>query len=68
MPRNVFYRDFTICKAVALVALMGLALMLGVPDRQQALTDDETTEAMLIPAAVYSAWTDCDPAQAGVEL
>ena len=29
MARNIFYRDFTLCKAVALAGLIGLALMLG---------------------------------------
>ncbi|CUH77588.1 hypothetical protein [Tropicibacter naphthalenivorans] len=29
MTRNMFYRDFTLCKATALVGLMALAAALG---------------------------------------
>lgn len=60
MSKNVFYRDFTICKAVALVALMGLAVAMGgVPKASTSFAGTEPAEAELIPAMVYKAWEDC---------
>ena len=69
MPRNVFYRDFTICKAVALVALMGLAIAMGgVPKASSALAGADTPEAQVVPAMVYKAWEDCVPAGPMVDI
>ena len=45
MKKNIFYRDFTICKAVALVALMGLAAALGgVPSNHVAEAQPELSK------------------------
>ncbi|MBV7393181.1 hypothetical protein [Mameliella sediminis] len=69
MTKNVFFRDFTICKAVALVALMGLAAALGgVPKGGTALAETATSEAKLIPATVYKFWDECDTEKTGVDL
>ncbi|WP_417205434.1 hypothetical protein [Antarctobacter sp.] len=69
MPKNVFYRDFTICKAVALVALMGLAVALGgVPKSSTAYAGAELPAAEVIPAMVYKAWEDCVPVGPIVDL
>ncbi|MGP6086248.1 hypothetical protein [Antarctobacter jejuensis] len=69
MPKNVFYRDFTICKAVALVALMGLAAALGgVPHADSGVAEAATPEARVIPAMVYKFWDECDTEEVGVAL
>ncbi|BBU56372.1 MULTISPECIES: hypothetical protein [Mameliella] len=69
MKKNIFYRDFTICKAVALVVLMGLAAALGgVPSNRVAETRPELSEARIIPAMVYQFWDECDREKVGVDL
>lgn len=67
--KSVFYRDFTVCKAVALVALMGLAVAMGgVPKSSTAFAGAKPTEAEVIPAMVYKAWEDCVPVGPMVDL
>ena len=69
MPRNVFYRDFTICKAVALVALMGLAAAMGgVPHTETDVAKAAPAEAQIIPAMVYKFWDECETEQVGIDL
>lgn len=69
MRKNIFYRDFTICKAVALVGLMGLAIALGgVPTNKTGLATAEPAEAQVIPALVYKVWDDCETEKVGVDL
>jgi hypothetical protein len=69
MPRNIFYRDFTAYKAIALVALIGLsAAMGGVPDSSSAKAEADAPEMMVIPAMLMRVWTDCDADKKGVEL
>ena len=69
MPRNVFYRDFTICKAVALAGLIGLSVALGgVPDSKAASAGADMPEAHVIPAMLLRAWTDCDSEKTGIAL
>ena len=69
MKKNIFYRDFTICKAVALVALMGLAAALGgVPSNHVAEAQPDLSKPQVIPAAVYKFWEECDREKIGVSL
>jgi hypothetical protein len=60
MARNMFYRDFTLCKAAALVALIGLAAALGgVPHASEMAKQapDGDNEARLLSATVWAeAW------------
>jgi hypothetical protein len=67
MAHNVFYRDFTLCKAFALVGLIGLALMLSlVPDTTPDLAED-AQEAQVIPVVYRVFDHNCD-ADVGVKL
>lgn len=69
MKKNIFYRDFTICKAVALVALMGLAAALGgVPSKRVAEAQPELSEPQVIPATIYKFWDECACDKIGVNL
>lgn len=67
MPRNVFYRDFTICKAIALIALIAVAAMIDeVPRQAPALA--QAGQAQVIPAMIHEVWTGCDDAKMGINL
>ncbi len=67
MARNVFYRDFTLCKAFALVGLIGLAMMLSLmPDTTPDLAEDDQ-EARVIPVVYRVFDHNCD-ADTGVSL
>lgn len=69
MPRNVFYRDFTILKAVALVGLIGLSVALGgVPGNSSVSAEVDASEARLIPAMLQKVWSDCDAEKVGIDL
>lgn len=55
MTRNIFYRDFTLCKAAALVGLIGAALMLGgVPKADPDIAGAVATSRIVVPVA----WPD----------
>lgn len=69
MPRHVFYRDFTICKAVALVGLIGVALAMGsVPQTAPVQAEAEASQARIIPAMVLKIWDDCPDKENSVDL
>ncbi len=69
MPKHIFYRDFTICKAIALVGLMALAAALGgVPRAETDVAKATVQEAQIIPVMVYKFWDDCETEQVGVDL
>lgn len=70
MTRNVFYRDFTLCKAAALVGLIGAALVLGgVPKAEPDMAEAADIQTvMLIPAVLSAPDLGCDPHETGVNL
>lgn len=52
MTRNIFHRDFTLCKAAALVLLMGAALVLGgVPKATSDTAGEIASSELLLPVA-----------------
>lgn len=68
MARNIFYRDFTLCKAAALVALIGLAAALGGVPHASDMADMEPDieyEARLLPATLYAHHVACPHAASG---
>ncbi|ETA51492.1 hypothetical protein [Ponticoccus alexandrii] len=72
MARNLFYRDFTLCKAAALVALIGLAAALGGVPHASDLADNEPDiehEARVMPATLLTQLAACpEAAKVGVRL
>ncbi|EBA09054.1 hypothetical protein [Sagittula stellata] len=70
MTRNVFYRDFTLCKAAALVGLIGAALVLGgVPKAEPDMAEAADIQTvLLIPAVLSAPDLGCDPHETGVNL
>ena len=72
MARNIFYRDFTLCKAAALVALIGLAAALGGVPHASDLADNEPDiehEARVMPATIFVQHVVCpDAAKTGIAL
>ena len=69
MTHNIFYRDFTLCKAAALVGLIGAALMLGgVPKADPDVAGALASSERVMPVAYHVLDSDCDQTQAGVRL
>jgi len=70
MTRNVFFRDFTTCKAVALVGLIGLALVLSATAKPASeLAQAPEVEAPQVMPVVYTIFEkDCDTDKVGVDL
>ncbi len=64
MPRNIFFRDFTLCKAGLLVGLISLAGWMGeVPNVATAKADPapERVETLtILPAALIFWQVHCD--------
>ncbi|AUC55405.1 MAG: hypothetical protein ACU0CC_04745 [Sagittula sp.] len=70
MTRNVFFRDFTLCKAAALVGLIGAALVLGgVPKAEPDMAGAaEANAVLLVPAVLSAPDLGCDPHETGVNI
>lgn len=73
MARNIYYRDFTLCKAAALVLLIGLAVALGgVPHEARDMAEtgpDMEQEARMMPATLLGFEALCDAAEtSGIRL
>ncbi len=70
MTRNVFFRDFSICKAVALVGLIGMALALGaMRDAKPVLAETGAEGARIVPVVYTLFVKDCDThEETGVDL
>ncbi|KUF08822.1 hypothetical protein [Pseudoponticoccus marisrubri] len=69
MQRNIFHRDFTLCKAVALVVLIGLATFLrDVPASAPDLAGTEAEGARIVPAMVLKFWGDCPEDDTAIAL
>ncbi|MFW2541867.1 hypothetical protein ACN2XU_04435 [Primorskyibacter sp. 2E107] len=69
MARNVFYRDFTACKALALVTLMAIAALMGEmphPASGEVRVENPVKERVL--PAFLQFGVDCDKAEAGVNV
>lgn len=54
MARHVFYRDFTLCKAAALAALIAFVAIIGKPDGPFGLAESEQTQGKIMPAVFES--------------
>ncbi|MBV2360887.1 hypothetical protein KUH32_14055 [Thalassococcus sp. CAU 1522] len=69
MKSNVFYRDFTLCKAALLAGLIGAAALMGeMPHPSQDHVDIEPAEARIVPVKLLIFWKDCDETETGVTL
>ncbi|WP_425070295.1 hypothetical protein [Sagittula sp. S175] len=69
MTHNIFYRDFTLCKAAALVGLIGAALMLGgVPKADPDVAGALASSERVMPVVWRVLQSDCDQTQTGVSL
>ncbi|MCC1494502.1 hypothetical protein [Cognatishimia sp. F0-27] len=71
MTRTVFHRDFTLCKAALLAALIGVAAWMGdVPHGSYGVAEERSAPQTMriIPAAVLFFGLDCDTDKTGVAL
>lgn len=73
MARNMFYRDFTLCKAAALGGLIGLAMLMGGVRSNTGLAGGDTGYLMeiegrhIVPVTVIND-KDCDTEKTGIAL
>ncbi|GAA4229733.1 hypothetical protein J4E08_03390 [Sagittula sp. NFXS13] len=69
MVRNIFYRDFSLCKAAALVGLIGAAMMLGsVPKAEPDIAEEMDASLRMLPVALHIPHSDCAEAQSGIDI
>jgi hypothetical protein len=68
MTRNIFYRDFTLGKAAALVILIGAACVLGAVPKTQDRAEADTPAATVMPVVFIGVDKDCNTPVRGVEL
>lgn len=68
MARNIFYRDFTLAKAVALMGLIGMSCALGgVPKASTLLTEAPAVDAEIMPVSFEMKTTLCKN-RCGIDL
>ena len=70
MTRTVFHRDFTLCKAALLAALIGLAAWMGDVPTGYGLAEERPAAQgfKVIPATLYFFGVDCDVEKVGITL